>query len=155
IGVDRMRSTKIAPEALSTSYLTGSASFGISMMTLISSGGFLPAGTRSRPMREYSSKAEGARLVARLAGHFSRHPAALQQPSRHEGVPGRKRRVCLAAVPALPQLLSAGRPPVEVLVGPALGHLPGGVAPAEAEGERDGHGHRAQYQSKREIDDVI
>src|SRR4249919_85787 len=45
-----MRSTKIAPEALSTSYLTGSASLGISMMTLISSGGFLPVGTRSRPI---------------------------------------------------------------------------------------------------------
>src|SRR5688500_15501678 len=45
-----MRSTKIAPDALSTSYLTGSASLGISMMTLISSGGFLPVGTRSRPM---------------------------------------------------------------------------------------------------------
>src|SRR5688572_23912934 len=40
----------MAPEALSTSYFTGSASFGISMMTLISSGGFLPVGTRSRPI---------------------------------------------------------------------------------------------------------
>src|SRR5690606_14914885 len=36
--------------ALSTSYLTGSASFGISMTTLISCGGLLPVGTRSRPM---------------------------------------------------------------------------------------------------------
>src|SRR5690606_4057134 len=45
-----MRSTKIAPLSLSTSYLTGSASLGISMMTLISSGGFLPVGTRSRPI---------------------------------------------------------------------------------------------------------
>src|SRR5690606_10720073 len=45
-----MRSTKIAPLSLSTSYLTGSASFGISMTTLISSGGFLPVGTRSRPI---------------------------------------------------------------------------------------------------------
>src|SRR5690606_4226894 len=45
-----MRSTKIAPDSLSTSYLTGSASLGISMMTLISSGGFLPVLTWSRPM---------------------------------------------------------------------------------------------------------
>src|SRR6185312_8323544 len=45
-----MRSTKIAPDALSTSYLTGSASLGISMTTLMSSGTLLPAGTRSRPM---------------------------------------------------------------------------------------------------------
>src|SRR5690606_20886343 len=50
MGVERMRSTKIAPEALSTSYLTGSASFGISMTTLISCGGLAPVGTRSRPM---------------------------------------------------------------------------------------------------------
>jgi hypothetical protein len=45
-----MRSTKIAPVSLSTSYFTGSESFGISMMTLISSGGFLPGETSSRPM---------------------------------------------------------------------------------------------------------
>src|SRR5690606_2358222 len=44
------RSTKIAPLSLSTSYFTGSESFGISMMTLISSGGLLPAVTLSRPM---------------------------------------------------------------------------------------------------------
>src|SRR5690606_7011701 len=50
MGVDRMRATKIAPDALSTSYLTGSAAFGISMTTLISSGGVAPVGTRSRPM---------------------------------------------------------------------------------------------------------
>src|SRR3546814_15027538 len=50
IGVDRMRSTKIAPLSLSTSYLTGSASLGISMTTLISSGTLLPVGTWSRPM---------------------------------------------------------------------------------------------------------
>src|SRR5690554_3129788 len=50
MGVDSTRSTKIAPDSLSTSYLTGSASFGISMMTLISSGGFLPVFTWSRPM---------------------------------------------------------------------------------------------------------
>src|SRR5690606_35462669 len=45
-----MRSTKIAPLSLSTSYLTGSASLGISMTTLISSGTLLPVGTWSRPM---------------------------------------------------------------------------------------------------------
>src|SRR3546814_1063374 len=50
IGVDRMRSTKIAPLSLSTSYFTGSASLGISMTTLISSGTLLPVGTWSRPM---------------------------------------------------------------------------------------------------------
>src|SRR3546814_6085776 len=45
-----MRSTKIAPLSLSTSYFTGSASLGISMTTLISSGTLLPVGTWSRPM---------------------------------------------------------------------------------------------------------
>src|SRR3546814_4499892 len=50
IGVDRMRSTKIAPLSLSTSYFTGSASLGISMTTLISSGTLLPVGTWSRPL---------------------------------------------------------------------------------------------------------
>src|SRR5512139_138471 len=39
------RSTKIAPESLSTSYFTGSPCAGISMMTLKSSGRFLPEGT--------------------------------------------------------------------------------------------------------------
>src|SRR5690606_15375305 len=41
---------KMAPVALSTSYLTGSASLGISMTTLISFGTSRPVGTRSRPM---------------------------------------------------------------------------------------------------------
>src|SRR5215469_15054046 len=50
MGVERMRSTKIAPLSLSTSYLTGSASFGISMTTLISFGTSRPALTISRPM---------------------------------------------------------------------------------------------------------
>jgi hypothetical protein len=35
----------MAPDSLSTSYLTGSEWAGISMITLISSGSFLPAGT--------------------------------------------------------------------------------------------------------------
>src|SRR5690606_6261618 len=50
MGVERMRSTKIAPLSLSTSYLTGSESFGISMTTLISSGGLRPELTWSRPI---------------------------------------------------------------------------------------------------------
>src|SRR3546814_19589418 len=45
-----MRSTKIAPLSLSTSYFTGSASLGISMTTLISSGTLLPVGTWSMLM---------------------------------------------------------------------------------------------------------
>ncbi|KAA2284374.1 Hpt domain-containing protein [Arenimonas fontis] len=40
----------MAPVALSTSYLTGSASLGISMTTLISFGTSRPVGTRSSPM---------------------------------------------------------------------------------------------------------
>src|SRR5690606_6917947 len=43
-----MRSTKIAPLSLSISYFTGSESFGISTMTLIASGGFLPGETSFR-----------------------------------------------------------------------------------------------------------
>src|SRR3546814_9624046 len=45
-----MRSTKFAPLSWSTSYFTGSASLGISMTTLISSGTLLPVGTWSRPV---------------------------------------------------------------------------------------------------------
>src|SRR6218665_2478134 len=44
------RSTKIAPESLSTSYLIGSAFMGISMTTLNASGMFLPGETLSRDM---------------------------------------------------------------------------------------------------------
>src|SRR4051812_25471816 len=44
------RSTKIAPDSLSTSYLIGSAFIGISMITLNSSGTFLPGETFSRDM---------------------------------------------------------------------------------------------------------
>ena len=46
------RSTKIAPVALSTSYLTGSAFIGISMITLNCSGTRLPGVTLSRDMLE-------------------------------------------------------------------------------------------------------
>src|SRR5690606_6269736 len=67
-----MRSTKIAPVSLSTSYFTGSESFGISMMTLISSGGFLPGETSSRPM---VCSRWGYR---RIAHHFMPLPGAVQ-----------------------------------------------------------------------------
>src|SRR3546814_17720935 len=50
MAVSMKRSTKTEPESLSTSYLTGSAFMGISMMTLNSSGTLLPAGTRSKLM---------------------------------------------------------------------------------------------------------
>jgi hypothetical protein len=44
------RSTKMAPVSLSTSYFTGSAFIGISMITLNDSGTFLPGVTLSRAM---------------------------------------------------------------------------------------------------------
>ncbi|MNV50001.1 hypothetical protein D3C71_1419840 [compost metagenome] len=44
------RSTKIAPDSLSTSYLIGSEFIGISMTTLKASGTFLPGGTLLRDM---------------------------------------------------------------------------------------------------------
>src|ERR1700684_4043382 len=44
------RSTNMAPFSLSTSYLIGAASIGISMMTLMSSGNLWPESTRSRFM---------------------------------------------------------------------------------------------------------
>ena len=50
MAVDMKRSTKIAPLALSTSYLTGSACIGISMMTLKSLGREIPEGTLFRAM---------------------------------------------------------------------------------------------------------
>ena len=42
-----MRSTKIAPDTLSNSYLTGSPPIGTSMSTLMLCGGLEPAGIRS------------------------------------------------------------------------------------------------------------
>src|SRR6056300_1156869 len=55
MAVPNIRSTKIAPESLSTSYLMGSLFMGISMITLTSSGRLLPAGTSFklivRPLR--------------------------------------------------------------------------------------------------------
>ena len=50
MGVAMKRSTKIAPDSLSTSYLTGSEWAGISMITLTSSGAFLPVGTEFKLM---------------------------------------------------------------------------------------------------------
>src|SRR3990167_483389 len=50
MAVAMKRSTKMAPVSLSTSYLIGSEWAEISMMTLISSGTFLPAGTSFRAM---------------------------------------------------------------------------------------------------------
>ncbi|MCY1246884.1 hypothetical protein D9M72_601600 [compost metagenome] len=44
------RSTKIAPDSLSTSYFTGSALAEISMTTLNVSGAFLPGETLSKDM---------------------------------------------------------------------------------------------------------
>ena len=44
------RSTKMAPVALSTSYFTGSAFIGISMITLKASGTLFPGVTLSRDM---------------------------------------------------------------------------------------------------------
>jgi hypothetical protein len=44
------RSTKMAPVSLSTSYFTGSAFIGISMITLNASGTFLPGDTLSSDM---------------------------------------------------------------------------------------------------------
>ncbi|MNT24491.1 hypothetical protein D3C72_1599660 [compost metagenome] len=44
------RSTKIAPDSLSTSYLIGSAFIGISITTLKASGTFLPGETLSKDM---------------------------------------------------------------------------------------------------------
>src|SRR5690606_3715345 len=98
MGVDRMRSTKIAPEALSTSYLTGSASFGISMTTLISSGGLAPVGTRSRPMGVgcsgccggggYSTRCGAANENGGPGGRrfrASRLPPLLQQRDQEQG----------------------------------------------------------------------
>jgi hypothetical protein len=50
MAVDMKRSTNMAPVSLSISYLTGSAWDGISMMTLISFGTIVAAGTRCRSM---------------------------------------------------------------------------------------------------------
>src|SRR5690606_31440503 len=84
-----MRSTKIAPLSLSTSYLTGSASLGISMMTLISSGGFLPVGTRSRPIGYCSVGISGGKerilRVRRIPCRQRRDRGRLRAQLRHRG----------------------------------------------------------------------
>src|SRR6478736_1249508 len=48
MAVCRKRSTNMAPDFLSTSYLTGAPPCGISMMTLTSCGGFSPTGMWER-----------------------------------------------------------------------------------------------------------
>src|SRR5690606_29664860 len=81
-----MRSTKIAPLSLSTSYLTGSASLGISMTTLISSGTLLPVGTWSRPMgwrflrRGGAASGPAAGVGEGWTGDFTPRGAAMQHP---------------------------------------------------------------------------
>src|SRR5690606_28261234 len=89
MGVDSTRSTKIAPVSLSTSYLTGSASFGISMMTLISSGGFLPVLTRSRPMNACPLVRRAGRLWE-MRGPILRRPM-LRRSSLRRGRPATKK----------------------------------------------------------------
>src|SRR5690606_6945436 len=87
-----MRSTKIAPLSLSTSYLTGSASLGISMTTLISSGTLLPVGTWSRPMG-WRFLRKGRHGQGRLPGWEGRlgvdftPPGAALQHRRTSGTP--------------------------------------------------------------------
>ncbi len=50
MAVDMKRSTKMAPESLSTSYLIGSERIEISMITLKSLGKSLPAGMLLKPI---------------------------------------------------------------------------------------------------------
>src|SRR5690606_38347891 len=81
-----MRSTKIAPLSLSTSYFTGSESLGISMTTLISSGGLRPELTWSRPICGSVANAWWKPAILR--------PAVLQCTKRRgraapDGTPGR------------------------------------------------------------------
>src|SRR5215510_14637181 len=68
MAVDMKRSTNTAPVALSTSYFTGSAFIGISMMTLTSSGKFRPAVTRSRFMFRFYNPSQGGNRIMRLKG---------------------------------------------------------------------------------------
>src|SRR6476660_2011613 len=72
------RSTKIAPDSLSTSYFTGSAFMGISMITLKASGTCLPGETRSRDMVLYGNEEAGEGDYLRLLNPFP----LLRQSSR-------------------------------------------------------------------------
>src|SRR5690606_24926981 len=161
MGVDRMRSTKIAPEALSTSYLTGSASFGISMTTLISSGGLAPVGTRSRPMGVgcsgccggggYSTRCGAANENGGPGGRrfrASRLPPLLQQRDQEQGhdvddldqrVDGRAGGVLVGIAHGVAGdrgLVRLGTLAAEVAI---LDVLLGVVPGAAAGGHRDGH----------------
>ncbi|MNL46383.1 hypothetical protein D3C87_1690900 [compost metagenome] len=61
------RSTKMAPDSLSTSYLMGSEFIGISMTTLKVSGRFLPGGTLLRDMSLDSGLKTATRETGRAA----------------------------------------------------------------------------------------
>ena len=90
------RSTNTAPVSLSTSYLIGSPSIGISTMTLQSFGTSLPAGTRSRFIgsgergrrsADYTGARDGGCIIAGTMAHRAERierprPRATPRPAR-------------------------------------------------------------------------
>src|SRR4051812_38854208 len=78
------RSTKIAPVSLSTSYFTGSAFIGISMITLNESGTCFPGVTRSRDMvgcESGSGQNAGSTLILRAS--VVHHSLLVRVPCLH------------------------------------------------------------------------
>src|SRR5450759_979696 len=78
------RSTKIALVSLSTSYLTGSAFIGISMITLKDSGTFLPGVTLSRDMVRFS-KIELHQENISINPNFTYYPPAAPRKGNFHG----------------------------------------------------------------------
>src|SRR4029450_12107271 len=66
MAVCRKRSTNMAPDFLSTSYLTGAPPCGISMMTLTSCGGFSPTLMLERSIGPLSLRYGGTQLIPSL-----------------------------------------------------------------------------------------
>src|ERR1043166_911243 len=85
-----MRSTKIAPLFLSTSYFTGSASSGISMITLTSLGTSFPVFTLSKLMRGFSlrNRATGMTVSTEYGKEI---PHQVAPPARGRQLPVRAR----------------------------------------------------------------
>src|ERR1700753_1030482 len=80
MAVYRKRSTTSAPEALSSSYLMGSPPIGTSMMTLTSSGTFLPTGIWSMRMAGPDCNAGVVILLLTAVNHGGQVPDETPRP---------------------------------------------------------------------------
>src|SRR3954469_10883182 len=94
MAVPMKRSTNIAPDASSTSYLIGSAFIGISMITLNSSGARLPGVTLYRLMDGRRNRRPDVKPAGRLPSVVRADPGwpAGRHPLTFDGLPRRVQR---------------------------------------------------------------